>query len=191
MKKSLRKDSLDDFAVDIGEAVVTALEAVGEFFVIEAQEMHPGGLEVVDVDGVLRDREAEVIGGSVGGAGLGAAAGHDHGVAVREMVAAQNATLGGAPFAEGGSPKLAPEHDERVVEQSPLAKVFQQGRNRAVHGPAFVGETIADVFRRTRAMEIPTPIEELDIPDALLDQSARQKAVVGEARVAGFGTVGL
>jgi hypothetical protein len=107
------------------------------------------------------------------------------------MVAAQNATLGGAPFAEGGSPKLAPEHDERVIEQSPLTKVFQQGRNRAIHGPAFVGETIANVFRRTRAVEIPSPIEELDIPDALLDQSPRQKAVVGEARVAGFGTVGL
>ncbi len=45
MKKSLRKDSVDDFAVDVGEAVVVALEAVGEFFVIEAEEVHSGGLE--------------------------------------------------------------------------------------------------------------------------------------------------
>ncbi len=36
MKKSLREDSVDDFAVDVGEAVVAALEAVSEFFVIEA-----------------------------------------------------------------------------------------------------------------------------------------------------------
>jgi hypothetical protein len=36
VKKSLRKDSVDNFAVDVGEAVVAALETVGEFFVIEA-----------------------------------------------------------------------------------------------------------------------------------------------------------
>ena len=35
VKKSLRKGSVDDFAVDVGEAVVAVLEAVGEFFVIE------------------------------------------------------------------------------------------------------------------------------------------------------------
>jgi hypothetical protein len=42
----------DDFAVDVGEAEVAALEAVGEAGVIEAEEMEEGGVEVVDADGV-------------------------------------------------------------------------------------------------------------------------------------------
>ena len=54
----LGNDILDHVAVDVGEAVVPALEAMGEFLVVEAQEVHPGGLEVVDVHRVFGDVEA-------------------------------------------------------------------------------------------------------------------------------------
>ena len=37
-------------AVDVCEAEVAALEAVGELGVIESKEVHDGGVEVVDVD---------------------------------------------------------------------------------------------------------------------------------------------
>lgn len=36
--------------MDVGEAEVPALEAVGELFVVEAEEVEEGGVEVVDVD---------------------------------------------------------------------------------------------------------------------------------------------
>jgi hypothetical protein len=40
--------------VDVGEAEVAALGAVGEELVVEAEAVEEGGLDVVDVDGVLR-----------------------------------------------------------------------------------------------------------------------------------------
>ena len=61
--------------VDVGQPVVAALEVVGQPFVVDAQEVEDRGLEVVDVDGVLGDVVAEVVGLAVGDAGLDAAAG--------------------------------------------------------------------------------------------------------------------
>ena len=58
----LGEEGFDDVAVDVGEAVVAALEAVGESGVVEAEEVEDGGLEVVDVDFVLSDAEAELVG---------------------------------------------------------------------------------------------------------------------------------
>ena len=42
-------------AGDVGQAVVAALEFVGEAFVVDAEEVEEGGLKVVDVDGVFGD----------------------------------------------------------------------------------------------------------------------------------------
>ena len=50
--------------------------------------MQDGGLEVVDVDLVLGDVEAEVVGFAVG-AGFGAATGHQGGEGLRVVVAAR------------------------------------------------------------------------------------------------------
>jgi hypothetical protein len=44
--------------VDVGEAKVSALEAVGELFVVEAKEMKEGCVEVVDVDFAIDHAEA-------------------------------------------------------------------------------------------------------------------------------------
>lgn len=51
----LGEEVFHHFPVDVGEAVVAALEAVGELFVVEPNEVHPGGLEVVNVDFVTGD----------------------------------------------------------------------------------------------------------------------------------------
>ena len=51
--------------MDVGEAEVSAAVAVGESFVIEAEEVKEGGVEVVDVNFVLSSREAEFVGGSM------------------------------------------------------------------------------------------------------------------------------
>ena len=46
----LRQNLLTDFSMNVGEAKVLALEAVGELFVVEAKEMEESRVEVVDVD---------------------------------------------------------------------------------------------------------------------------------------------
>ena len=47
--------------MDVGEAEVPALEAVGELFVIEAKKMEEGGVEIVDMDFSIYDAEAELV----------------------------------------------------------------------------------------------------------------------------------
>ena len=52
--------------MDVGEAELAALVAEGEAFVIDAEEVEDGGVEVVDVDGVFGDGVAEFVGLAVG-----------------------------------------------------------------------------------------------------------------------------
>ncbi len=55
-----------DSSLDIGQSLVTAFVEEGEAFVVEAEDVQDGGVEVVDVDGVLGGAEAEVVGAAVG-----------------------------------------------------------------------------------------------------------------------------
>jgi hypothetical protein len=45
----LRQNLLTDFSMAVGEAKVSALEAVGKLFMVEAEEMEEGRVEVVFV----------------------------------------------------------------------------------------------------------------------------------------------
>ena len=47
--------------MDVGEAEVPALEAVGELFVVEAKEMEESRVEVVDVDFSIDHAEAKFV----------------------------------------------------------------------------------------------------------------------------------
>ena len=71
-----RDDVFNDMTGDVGQAVVTAVVAVGELFVIEPEHVEDGGVEVVDVDLILSDADAAVVGGAVDGATFDAGAGH-------------------------------------------------------------------------------------------------------------------
>jgi len=51
----------DDVAVDVGEAEGAALVGEGEALVVEAEEVEEGGVEVVDVDAVFGDLEADLV----------------------------------------------------------------------------------------------------------------------------------
>ena len=67
---------LDDFAVDVGEAEVTALILERQSFVVDAQQVQQRGVEVVHVDALLDDVVAVVVRAPHDGTALGAAAGH-------------------------------------------------------------------------------------------------------------------
>ena len=56
------KICLTTLPCNVGQAVVAALEAEGQAFVVEAEQVQDRGLQVVDVDLVLGDREAELVG---------------------------------------------------------------------------------------------------------------------------------
>ncbi len=171
----------DDFAVDVGEAEVAALEAVGEAGVIEAEEVEEGGVEVVDVDGVAGGVEAEVVGFAMGMARLHAAAGEEHGEAVGMMVATIVSTLD-----HGRPTELTAPDDEGVVEESPLAEIADEGGGGAI-GVGAVALEVADEV----AVLIPGFVEDLDEADVAFNEATREEAGVGEGGFAGFGAVGF
>ena len=74
----LSDDLADNFAFDIGQPEIAALESIGEARVIEAQEMKNGGLQIVYVYTVAGDVKAEFIGFTVCDSGFDATAGKPH-----------------------------------------------------------------------------------------------------------------
>src|SRR5262245_22224869 len=71
----------DYFAVHVGEAHVAAAEAQGEAGVVHAEEVQHGGVQIVDLDFLVDDVVAVVVGGAVDGAAPDAAAGQPDGEA--------------------------------------------------------------------------------------------------------------
>src|SRR5687767_8177470 len=61
----LSENSLNHFAVHIGQAKVASLETVSQARVIETKQMKNGGVEVVHVHGIFGDVKAEVVGSAV------------------------------------------------------------------------------------------------------------------------------
>ena len=58
----LSQNVVHDLAEDVGEAVAATLKTVGEAFVIDAEQVQDGGVQVVDVHGVFRDVVTGVAG---------------------------------------------------------------------------------------------------------------------------------
>ena len=98
--------------MDVGEAVVAAAVEEGEAFVIEAEEMQNGRVEIVHRDDFVHGAVTEFIGRAVGHAAANSAAREPHGEALG-IVVATVAALG-----EGRAAELAGPQEQRVVEES-------------------------------------------------------------------------
>src|SRR5438034_277146 len=107
------------------ETEVEALMAVGEALVVDAEQVQHRCLQVVNVDGVLRDVVAEIVGRAVGDAGFHTAPGHPYGEAARMMVAPG---FDGVPLALAGdtASEFASPDDERVVEKAALLEILDE-----------------------------------------------------------------
>lgn len=124
VETKLSQNALDHFAMHVGQAVVPALEAKGQTFVIEAEQMQQRGLQVVDMDFVLGDREAEVVGLPVHRTTFDARAAKPHAVAVGIMITTEVGTTRRAALTEWGSTELATPDDQRVFEQLRCLRSF-------------------------------------------------------------------
>ena len=153
--------------------------------------MHDGGLQVVDVDLVLHAGEAHLVGLAELEAALHAAAGHHDREAVGIVVAPEDLALGRAALAERRAAEFAAPDDERVLEQAAFLEVVDERHHRFVGRGHLGRQSVADVFLRAGAMEVPAPVEEVDEAYALLDEPTGEQAVVREAGLARLGAVGL
>lgn len=84
----LSENAFDDVAVDVCEATFEAVVVIGEAFVVEAEEVEDGGVEVVDGDGVFFGFGAKVVRGAVAVAFFDAGSGEETGEGVGVVVAA-------------------------------------------------------------------------------------------------------
>ena len=165
--------------MDIGEAHVEALEFDREFFVIKAQKVKQGRMEVVNVDGILSGVEPEFVRGPKGETGFHAAAREPHGESVRVVITAVVAALNHRRATE-----LTAPDDDGVLEESALLQITHQSGTGLVGLPALFGESL-----REAAVVIPGLVEELNEANPTLDQAAGEDAVIGEGGLSGFGTV--
>jgi len=78
----LRDDVVHDLALHVGQPEIAAGVVVGQLFVIEAEQLQHGGMEIVDVDGLVHGLKAELVGRAEDGAALDPAAGEPRGEAV-------------------------------------------------------------------------------------------------------------
>src|SRR5262249_17369446 len=124
--RALSQQSFDKLAVDVGQTEIPALETVSELLVIKSEAMKDGGVEVVDVDRVLDDVIAEIVGLAVTDAGFDASTSHPHRVIASVMIAAVIVLLDFA-LAVNGAPEFAAPQDESVIEQPAGLKIFDQG----------------------------------------------------------------
>ena len=97
----------------IRQSEVPALVSVGQSFVVEAEQVEQGGIEVVYVDGVSADVESKVIGFSVNESFLHTSSCEPYGEASIVMVASVVAAL----YHGGASEFAAPDH-KCVVEHT-------------------------------------------------------------------------
>ena len=163
----------DDLPVDVGQAKVSSLEAVGELGVVEAQEVQNRSLNVVDVDAILDGGEAELVGQADRLAPFDARAGHPHGEGIDVVIAADLASR--AVFAHGRATKLTTPDDEGVVEQAALLEILNERGTRLVDFTAYLLQGILQI-----GVVIPIRVIQLHEPNPPLDEATCQQAVSGE-----------
>ena len=182
----LREHVFDHVAVDVGEAALEAVVVVGEAFVIEAQEVEHGCVEIVDGRDIDRGFVAEFVGGAVAEGRLDAGSGEPGGEAGGIVIAAAGAFLKGGHAAELGAPD-----DERVLEQAALFEISEQGgggliEDGTVFGglrfQCFVPVPVADAF----SAGLVGAVEKLDEAHAFFDQPPSEDAVFCEGGFQGI-----
>ena len=61
------QDPLHHFSCHIGQAIIPTIVVMGQSFMIEPQEVEDRGVEVMNMDAVAADADAQVIGSPVDG----------------------------------------------------------------------------------------------------------------------------
>ena len=110
-----RQDFTDDVSMHVGDAIVTSLVAIAEVFMVEAEKVEDGGMEIVHGGDIFFGFPAEGVGGTVGMALFDAGAGEPSSEAVGVVVTTAGAFLKRRHATELGAP-----NDECVLKQAAL-----------------------------------------------------------------------
>ncbi len=141
---------------------------------VDAEQVHDGGLEVVHMHRIPDDVVAEVVGLAVDRARLCAAARHPNREAARMMVAAVFG-CSEAALAINGASELPAPYDQRVIEHAPLFEILHETCGRLIGFLAALGHTCDQ-----SAVVIPIAMIKLDEAHAALGKATCEQAVRGE-----------
>ena len=126
-------------AVDVGEAEIAAAVVEGEAFVVEAEQVQDGGVEVRHGDFVFGDIVAEFVGLTVCQATANSAAGQPAAEGVGVMIASV-VTLSG-----GCASKFRGEDNESFSQQAACLQVLQQCSDGLVNAGGIGGVIISQI----------------------------------------------
>ena len=110
--------------LDTSELLVEPQMTVGESFMIKAQQVQHGGMEVTNVNRIFDDVVGKVISLTIDLAGAGTATTHPHGEAAGVMVAAKVGARPIEPLAIVGAAELAAPYDQRLIEHAAIGEVL-------------------------------------------------------------------
>ena len=131
---------------------------------IETEQVHDGGVQIVNVDFVFGDVESELVGLADGHARFDAAACHPHRERLGMMVATQLASEVRVGLDHRGAPEFTAPDDKGVFEQAALLKVFDQSCAGLIGFSSLVLDAFGDF-----AVMVPTFVKKLHESDASFD----------------------
>jgi hypothetical protein len=108
---------MNSLTFKVRQPYIQASVVDGQPFVVEAEQVPEGCLEVVDVDGVFDRCPPDFVGCSVDRASFGTSTGHPHAEGVRLVVAAVGS------LSQRSSSEFTAPDDQRVIEHASLDKV--------------------------------------------------------------------
>ena len=170
----------------IGKTEVSPLIAVCQAGVVDTQEMQGGGVEVVNMHGILDDIVTEVVGFTEHVTAFDAGTGHPDTKATRMMVPtviiSSEISLG-----KDGPSELPTPDDESVFEQAAFFQFQHQSGARLIDIVALALDAAGQVV-----VLIPAAMIELDEAHPALCETSCENTVRGiTARFARLGTIAL
>jgi len=161
----LGQERSDDLAVDVGESEISARMTIRQSFVVEAEQMQNGRMQIMDANPVLDRSESKVIGRSVGLASTDATASQPHREAIVVVISACPA------FRNWRATEFTSPDNERFLKQAATFQIAQQGGGRLINLPTQAGDRLVDIL-----VVIPAAQLDVDVPDAPFDESTRHQA---------------
>ena len=111
------------FPGQAGEAFVCAAVSIGQFQMIESEEVEQGSLKIVDVDGIPGGLPSDFVGFTVIETGLNPSASHEHGEGIGVVVPSGVGFSSWSVFPEGGTSELSAPDYQCLIEETPLLEI--------------------------------------------------------------------
>ena len=126
---------MDDVVfLDSGQSLIKPKRTVGQFFVIQTEEVKKGGVEIIHMNRAVGNPVTQVIRAAMNVTGFDSTSCHPNRESFFVMVAT-------ASLSHGGTTEFSAPDNECLVKQPSFLEVLDQGADRLINLLALVGQT--------------------------------------------------